>query len=337
MATTGNGFTLMMQIKAIRPTNLMNKPRVLLPIILFSLPFLCTTVVRAQERVTKDRNQTIKVDVDLVLVNASVSDSKGRMVTGLQQGNFRLWEDKVEQKVEYFSSEDGPMSIGLIFDATGSMQDKISRSRDAALSFLKTGNPEDEFFLVTFSQSPRLADGFTTDISRLQNHMIFTPAKGLTPLYDAVYLGLETMKSARNKRKALLLITDGEDNHSRYSFGDIKEFVKEQDVQIFIIGIVNPSGELGSDPGGRLIIEDLAQISGGQAFFPDSADELEDICDKIALELRNQYVLGYHSTNETKDGKWRKIRVKINPPKGVPNLSVHGKSGYYVETLGIKP
>jgi Ca-activated chloride channel homolog len=324
-------------MKAIRPTNFMNKPRLLLPMILFSLPFLCTTVIRAQERVTKDRNQTIKVDVDLVLVNATVSDSQGRMVTGLRQENFRLWEDKVEQKVEYLSSEDSPMSIGLIFDATGSMQDKISRARDAAVSFLKTGNPEDEFFLVTFSQSPRLADGFTTDISRLQSHMIFTPAKGLTPLYDAVYLGLETMKSARNKRKALLLITDGEDNHSRYSFLDIKEFVKEQDVQIFVIGIVNPSGELGSDPGGRSIIEDLAQISGGQAFFPDSADELEDICNKIALELRNQYVLGYHSTNETKDGKWRKIRVKINPPKGLPNLSVHNKSGYYAETLDIKP
>ena len=327
----------MMQIKAIRPTDLMNKPRLLLPMILFSLLFLCTTAIRAQERLTKDRNQTIKVDVDLVLVNATVSDSQGRLVTGLRQGNFRLWEDKVEQKVEYFSSEDSPMSIGLIFDATGSMEDKISRARDAAVSFLKTGNPDDEFFLVTFSQSPRLADGFTTDISRLQSHMIFTPAKGLTPLYDAVYLGLETMKSARNKRKALLLITDGEDNHSRYSFWDIKEFVKEQDVQIFIIGIVNPSGELGSDPGGRAIIEDLAQISGGQAFFPDSADELEDICNKIALELRNQYVLGYHSTNETKDGKWRKIRVKINQPKGLPNFSVHSKSGYYAETLDIKP
>jgi len=336
MATTGNGFTLMMQIKAIRPTNLMNKPRLLLPMILFSLPFLCTTVIRAQERVTKDRNQTIKVSI-WSSSTRSYPIRKGEWSPGCGRKIFRLWEDKVEQKVEYFSSEDSRVSIGLIFDATGSMQDKISRARDAAVSFLKTGNPEDEFFLVTFSQSPRLADGFTTDISRLQSHMIFTPAKGLTPLYDAAYLGLETMKSARNKRKALLLITDGEDNHSRYSFSDIKEFVKEQDVQIFIIGIVNPSGELGSDLGGRAIIEDLAQISGGQAFFPDSADELEDICNKIALELRNQYVLGYHSTNETKDGKWRKIRVKINPPKGHPNLSVHSKSGYYAETLDIKP
>src|SRR5712671_4644661 len=143
----------------------------LLPMTLLSLPFLCTTVIRAQERSTKDRNQTIKVDVDLVLVNATVSDSKGRLVTGLEQENFRIWEDKVEQKAEYFSSEDTPMSIGLIFDATGSMEDKISRARDAAVSFLKIGNPEDEYFLVTFSQRPELTEGFTSDISRLQSHM----------------------------------------------------------------------------------------------------------------------------------------------------------------------
>jgi Ca-activated chloride channel homolog len=134
-----------------------------------------------------------------------------------------------------------------------------------------------------------------------------------------------------------VLVTDGEDNHSRYSFSDIKEFVKEQDVQIFAIGIVNPSGELAPSQSGRAIIEELTQISGGLAFFPDSVSELEDICYKIALELRNQYVLGYHSTNEAKDGKWRKIRLKITPPKGTSNLSVRGKSGYYAESLNIKP
>ena len=258
------------------------------------------------------------------------------MVTGLQQDNFRIWEDKVEQKVEYFSSEDTPMSIGLIFDATGSMADKISTARDAATSFLSVGNPDDEYFLVTFSQRATLVEPFTTDISGLQNHMLFTPAKGLTPLFDAVYLGLETMKRAKNKRKALLLITDGEDNHSRYSFADIKEFVKEQDVEIFVIGIVNPSGELAPGQSGRATIEDLAQISDGEAFFPESVDQLEDICNKIGLELRNQYVLGYRSTNTAKDGRWRKVRLKINPPKGISSLSVHAKNGYYAESLNIK-
>jgi len=285
---------------------------------------------------SNDRDQTISVDVDLVLVNAAISDSKGRMVTGLQQENFRIWEDKVEQKVEYFSSEDTPMSIGLIFDATGSMADKISTARDAATSFLSVGNPDDEYFLVTFSQRATLVEPFTTDISRLQNHMLFTSAKGLTPLFDAVYLGLETLKKAKNKRKALLLITDGEDNHSRYSFADIKEFVKEQDVEIFVIGIVNPSGELAPGQSGRATIEDLAQISDGEAFFSESVDQLEDICNKIGLELRNQYVLGYRSTNTAKDGRWRKVRLKINPPKGISSLSVHAKNGYYAESLNIK-
>jgi len=285
---------------------------------------------------SNDRDQTISVDVDLVLVNAAISDSKGRMVTGLQQENFRIWEDKVEQKVEYFSSEDTPMSIGLIFDATGSMADKISTARDAATSFLSVGNPDDEYFLVTFSQHATLVEPFTTEISRLQNHMLFTSAKGLTPLFDAVYLGLETLKRAKNKRKALLLITDGEDNHSRYSFADIKEFVKEQDVEIFVIGIVNPSGELAPGQSGRATIEDLAQISDGEAFFPESVDQLEDICNKIGLELRNQYVLGYRSTNTAKDGRWRKVRLKINPPKGISSLSVHAKNGYYAESLNIK-
>jgi len=285
----------------------------------------------------RKKTQTLKVDVDRVLVNVTVSDSLGRMDTGLQQENFQVWEDKVEQKVEYFSSEDTPLSIGLIFDATGSMSVKISTARDAAATFLKMGNPEDEYFLVTFSQQARLAEDFTTDISRLQNRLLFTPAKGLTPLFDAVYLGLDKMKRATNKRRALLLITDGEDNHSRYSFSDIKEFARERDVQIFAIGIVSPFGELAQGKTGRAIIEDLVQITGGRAFFPDSVSELEDICTKIGVELKNQYVLGYHSTNEAKDGKWRKIHLKINAPKVLPNLSVRGKSGYYAEMSSAKP
>src|SRR5215467_10322850 len=145
------------------------------------------------------------------------------------------------------------------------------------------------------------------------------------------------MKSATNKRRALLLITDGEDNHSRYSFADIKEFAKERDVQIFAIGIVSPFGELNRGGTGRAIIEDLVQVTGGRAFFPDSVYELEDICNKIAVELKNQYLVGYRSTNEAKDGKWRKIRLKVNPPKGTSNLSVRGKSGYYAETLKVNP
>jgi len=279
---------------------------------------------------TPAQNQTIKVDVDLVQVTATVTDAQNRYVTGLEQEHFQIWEDKLEQKIEYFSAEDVPISLGVIFDTSGSMKDKISTARDAAVTFLKTGNPEDEYFLVEFANRPQVAEDFTTDVSRLQNKLIFTPAKGMTAMYDSVYLGLEKLKEGNNPKKALLLITDGEDNRSRYTFSNVKDFVKEQDVQIYGIGIVDDwNSNLGSGHTGRAMVEELSDLTGGRAFFPDSVYELEDICTKIAVELKNQYVIGYKSTNEAKDGKWRKLRLKINPPKGLPRLNVRAKSGYY--------
>jgi Ca-activated chloride channel family protein len=286
---------------------------------------------KAQETSTdKGQTQTLKVDVDLVLVNATVTDSLNRYVSGLGQEHFQIWEDKLEQKIEYFSSEDNPVSLGVIFDVSGSMKDKISTARDAAVTFLKTGNPEDEYFLVEFANRPEVAADFTTDVSKLQNKLIFTPAKGMTAMYDSVYLGLEKLREGSNPKKALLLITDGEDNRSRYTFQNVKDFVKEQDVQIYAIGIVDEwNSQLGAGHTGRAMIEELADLTGGRAFFPDNVYELEDICTKIAVELKNQYVIGYHSTNQAKDGKWRKVRMKVNPPKGIAHLNVKSKSGYY--------
>jgi Ca-activated chloride channel homolog len=281
----------------------------------------------------KSQDKALKVDVDLVLVNATVTNPRNQYVTGLDKEHFQIWEDKVEQDITYFSSEDVPLSVGIIFDISGSMKDKLSVARDAAVTFLKMGTPDDESFLVEFSERPQIAVDFTTDISALQNHLIFSPAKGMTALYDAVYLGLDKLKSGNNPKKALLLITDGEDNRSRYTFSNVKEFVKEQDVQIYSIGIVSEFGsQLGTGRTGRALIEELSEMTGGRAFFPDSVYELEDICQKIGIELKNQYVIGYHSTNETNDGKWRKLRVKVNPPRGVPPLNVRAKAGYYGAT-----
>jgi Ca-activated chloride channel homolog len=278
----------------------------------------------------KSQNQTLKVDVDLTLVNATVTDSLNRYVSGLEQEHFQIWEDKIEQKIEYFSSEDVAMSLGMIFDVSGSMKDKIATARDAAVTFLKTGNPDDEYFLVEFANRPEVASDFTTDISKLQSKIIFTPAKGMTAMYDAVYVGLEKLKAGNNPKKALLLITDGEDNRSRYTFQNVKEFVKEQDVQIYAIGITDQwNSQLSAGRTGRAMLEELADLTGGRAFFPDSVYELEDICTKIAIELKNQYVIGYHSTNQAKDGKWRKLRLKVNPPKGIQHLNVKSKAGYY--------
>ena len=288
--------------------------------------------MRSRFRKTLDNalvNQTLKVDVELVTLNASVTDSQSRYVTGLGQEHFHIWEDKVEQKIEYLSSEDVPLSVGIIFDVSGSMNDKLSKARDAAVTFLKLGNLDDEYFLIEFSDRPKVVQDFTTDISNLQSRLVFTPAKGMTSLYDAVYLGLEKLKEGTNPRKALLLITDGEDNRSRYTFSDVKEFVKEQDVQVYSIGILGGFDSAGYSVSGRSLLEELSVKTGGLAFFPDSVDQLEDICTKIAVELKNQYVIGYRSSNLAKDGRWRKLQLKITSPKGLPRLSVRAKNGYY--------
>jgi Ca-activated chloride channel homolog len=288
---------------------------------------------------TPASNQTVKVDVDLVRVNATVTDLQNRVITGLEKEHFRVWEDKLEQKIENFSTEDEPVSLGIVFDVSGSMKDKISTARDAAVTFLKTGNPEDEYFLEIFSNRPQTAEEFTTDISKLQNKLIFQNTQGMTAMYDAIYMSLAKLKEGTNSKKALLLITDGEDNRSRYTFANVRDYVKEQDVQIYGIGIVSDfNSQLGSGRTGRALIEELADLTGGHAFFPDSVYDLEDICTKIAVELKNQYVLTYRSTNATKDGKWRKIRVQVDGPKGVGRLNVRSKSGYYaaVAEPGLK-
>jgi len=286
----------------------------------------------------KQPASTLKIDVELVLVNATVTDSLNRYVSGLEAQHFQIWEDQIEQKIEYFNAEDVPISIGIIFDVSGSMKDKINTARVAATTFLKSGNPEDEYFIVSFANRPEMMADFTTDITKLQSKLILTPAKGMTAMYDSVYVGLEKLKEGTNPKKALLLITDGEDNRSRYTFQNVKEFVKEQDVQIYGIGIVDDwNSQLSAGKTGRAMIEELAEITGGGAYFPDSVYELEDICTKIAVELKNQYVIGYHSTNETKNGKWRKLRLKVNPPKGIQRLSVRAKQGYYAPTADAAP
>jgi Ca-activated chloride channel family protein len=264
--------------------------------------------------------QTLQVDVDLVLVNATVTDPLNRYVTSLQQDHFEIFEDRVEQDVQYFSAEDVSLSLGIIFDISGSMKDKASVARDAAATFLRTGGPDDEYFLVAFNSSPEVLQDFTTDISRLQTHLIFAQTTGMTALYDAVYLGLEKLRDGINTKKALLMITDGEDNRSRYTFSNVREFVKESDVQIYSIGIVDAYSSQ---------LAELSETTGGRSFFPNSVFELEDITTKIAVELKNQYVLGYFSTNEDTDGEWRDVQVRVDPPRGLPRLTVRARQGYY--------
>jgi Ca-activated chloride channel family protein len=258
----------------------------------------------------------LKVDVELVMVNVGVTDSENRPVTDLKAENFQLFEDKIEQKIRYFSSEGAPVSLGIIFDISHSMEKKLTFARDAAVKFLETGTPEDEYFLVEFSSRAQIAQGFTTDINRLRDKISLMPAQGSTALYDAVYLGLAQLKSGQNPRKALLLITDGEDNHSRYSRGDIREFVREADAQIYVIDL------------GRALVGELADMTGGHSYHA-SMDDIADTCEKIARELKSQYVIGYESTNTSRDGKFRKLRVKVSPTAETGKVSVRTRDGYY--------
>jgi len=273
----------------------------------------------------------VRIDVDQVLVHVTVTDMANRYVSGLTQNDFQIWEDKIEQQIQYFGSEDTPLSVGIIFDVSGSMGDKLEAARAAAALFLRIGNRDDEYFLIEFNDTARLVQDFTTDITRMQNRLVTTKAKGSTALYDALYLGLEHLRRGRNTRKAILLITDGEDNHSRYSFANVKDVAKERDVAIYGIGILDRAS-LDFYGQGRRLLAALADLTGGTAFFPDSVNSLDAICQQIALNLKNQYVLGYRSTNSSYDGKWRKLRVQVKKQAGMPRMSARVKSGYYAST-----
>jgi len=277
----------------------------------------------------------IQVDVNMVLLNVTVTDPWDRLVTGLEPGNFEVFDEKAEQHIASFSSEDAPVSVGLIFDSSGSMSDKIQKSEEAVLQFFKTSNPQDEFMLINLSDRPRVVSGFTSKFENLQNNLLFVKPGGRTALFDAIYLGLDEMKKATTSRKVLLVISDGGDNHSRYTARDVKRALKESDVAIYAVGIFEPiasRGRTAEEIDGPNLLTELAEVSGGRMFAVDDANELPDITEKISVELRNTYVIGYQPSNLLRDGRWRRTKVKFLPPKGFSDLQVHARAGYYAPT-----
>ncbi len=280
----------------------------------------------------KTHTKPIRKDVDLVLVPVTVTDPMNRLVTGLEKDNFLLTDSGQPQEIKHFSSEDAPISLGVIFDISGSMSNKIDKSRDAVVEFFKTANPEDEFFLVTFSEKPEVLADFTTSIEDIQSKLVYASPKGRTALLDAIYLGMNRMHKAKHQKKALLIISDGGDNHSRYTEAEIKSMVKEADVQIYAIGLYDRDFKTAEEREGPQLLSEISDVTGGRTFTIGNTNELADVATKIGIELRNQYVLGYRPSNPSKDGKWRKIKVKLNPPKGLPPLHVYAKTGYYAPT-----
>jgi len=281
-----------------------------------------------------DANQpaVIKMNVDMTLVNVSVTDSYSNSVTWLNKENFKVYEDGVEQEISAFSSEDVPISIGLIFDMSGSMASKFDKTRQAALQFMGTANPHDEFFLVRFNDRAELTSQFTSSIEELESRVMFTLAGGRTALLDAVYLGLEQMRYAHNGRRALLIISDGGDNHSLYNETDIRNALKESDCQLYAMGIFDGRriGRKSQERYGWSLLSELVETTGGRLFPVSQLADLPDVASKIGMELHNQYVVGY-KPRDTRHN-WRKIRVKLKVPKGLPPVKVYAKTGYYAPT-----
>jgi len=277
----------------------------------------------------KTHTKPFKVDVDLVLIPVTVTDPMNRLVTGLEKENFEVVDGGAKQHIRHFSSEDAPISLGVIFDMSGSMNNKLEKAKEAVVEFFRTANPQDEFFTIAFSERPELLADFTNSVEDIQGKLAFTMAKGRTSLLDAIYLGLNKMRNATHQKKALLILSDGGDNHSRYTENEIRSMVKEADVQIYAIGIFDSYPSTEEERRGPLTLSEITDVTGGRTFTIENPNELADVATKIGIELRNQYVLGYRPKNPVHDGKWRKVKVRLNPPKGLPPLHVYAKTGYY--------
>jgi Ca-activated chloride channel family protein len=276
-------------------------------------------------------NGPVITNTDLITFTVTVTDTYGRYVSGLGKNAFTVLDEKKPQEITFFSDDDAPVSVGVIFDVSGSMSgDKIKRSRDALSKFIQTSHNSDEYFLIAFNSRAQLLLDKTRDGNAVLDKLTFVQTRNNTALYDACYLGVEKVQRGSHPKRALLLISDGQDNNSRYTFNELRRLLKESDVVLYGIGILSGS-DAGSQMGmeGQGILDELANVSGGKAFFPRSNAEMDDIFEQIALELRHQYSIGYRPVNFANDGRWHKIKVKVTPPRGLPRLFVRSKEGYY--------
>jgi len=279
---------------------------------------------------TSHRDARIRVEVNLVQVPMTVTDPMNRLVTGLEKENFTLFDNNIGQTIKYFSSEDAPLTIGIIFDLSGSMSSKFVRARKALTEFLRTSNPQDEFFVVGFNDRPAVIVDYTSDPDDVEARMVMLKPENRTALIDAVYLGIEHLRQAKYERKALLIISDGGDNRSRYTENELRRVVRESDVQIYSIGIFDNYAPTTEEQNGPTLLGEICEMTGGRLFnVGGDVGDLQDIATRISAELRNQYVIGYTPSEVKHDGNWRKLKVKLAPPPGLPQLTVHFRQGYY--------
>lgn len=273
----------------------------------------------------------ISVKTDLVTLTLTVTDLYGRYVSGLDKKAFSIFDNNEEQEITFFSDSDAPISVGVLFDVSGSMnREKIGKSRKALEKFINTSHPSDEYFLIAFNDRAQLLLDRTRDGDAVLQKLTLVQTKGNTALYDAVYLGAEKVTRGTRQKKALLIISDGQDNSSRYNFGEVRRLMKESDVVVYAVGILD-GRDAGSMEGmqGQAFLDELASVTGGKSFYPQTDVELDEIFERIALELRHQYSIGYTPKDFAPDGKWHKVKTKVKPPRGLPRLTVRGREGYY--------
>jgi Ca-activated chloride channel family protein len=283
----------------------------------------------AAKLATSRRDARIRVDVNLVLVPATVTDPMNRLVTGLEKENFEVYDNNIGQTIKSFSTEDAPVTIGVIFDLSGSMSSKFQRARKALSEFLRTSNPQDEFFVIGFNDRPAVIVDYTSDVDDVEARMVMLKPENRTALIDAIYLGVDKLKQAKYERKALLIISDGGDNRSRYTEGELRRVVRESDVQIYSIGIFDQYAPTTEEQLGPILLTDICDMTGGRMFRVLDMNDLGDIASRISAELRNEYVIGYRPSEVKQDGNWRKLKIRLVPPPGLPALTVHNRQGYY--------
>jgi len=278
-----------------------------------------------------DSDRPVKIKTDLVTLTVTVTDLYGRYVSGLTKNAFTITDNNQEQEIQFFSDSDAPVSVGILFDVSGSMSgEKILKAQKALSRFIATSHPMDEYFLIGFNSRAQLLLDRTRDGDAVLRKLTMVQPKSNTALYDAVYLGVERVTRGSHQKKALLIISDGQDNNSRYNFGEVRRLLKESDVLAYSVGIMDHSDTMGPvGMQGEAFLEEISSVTGGKAFFPHSEVEMDDVFERIALELRHQYSIGYTPKDFQADGRWHKVKVKVKPPRGLPRLSVRGRDGYY--------
>ena len=279
----------------------------------------------------------IKSDVDLVVLHVTVADDRGQFVPDLQQGNFRVFEQNVEQKISFFSRQDIPVTMGLVIDNSGSMREKREQVNAAAMTFVRTSNPQDEAFVVNFNDEYYLdTEGdFTSDQRDLNDALGRIDTRGSTALYDAVIGSLGHIKKGHKDKRVLLLVTDGDDDASQKTFEDTIKAAEQSNVTIYTIGVFSQDDrehEKRMVRHSKKVLEELAEATGGEAYFPENLSQVTPICEQVAREIRNQYTIGYYPTNTAKDGTFRTVQLKVIPPNGRGKLSVRTRTGYYAPT-----